>query len=227
MKGTDVTEDQMAKGLRPEGGGMTGAIYGRVSTPDQSVSLQVSELTAWATRMGWTIGDTYLDEGVSGKRDQRPGLDRLMEDARMRRFDAVLVWKLDRFGRSVSQLVNNIQMLDGYGVRFITITEGIDTDKNNPLGRLILHLFAALAEFEHALIMERVAAGRKAYAADFAAGRVGKTRHSRSGKDLAMGKPRKIYDRAEARKMRDAGLSYRVLAVKFGVNVSTLHKDLK
>ena len=57
MKGTDVTEDQMAKGLRPEGGGMTGAIYGRVSTPDQSVSLQVSELTAWATRMGWTIGD--------------------------------------------------------------------------------------------------------------------------------------------------------------------------
>ena len=205
---------------------MIGVLYCRVSTPDQSVSLQVAELTSWATRMSWTIGEVYSDEGVSGKKDSRPGLDRLMEDARMRRFDAVLVWKLDRFGRSVSQLVENVQKLEGYGVRFISMSENIDTDSKNLSGRLLLHIFAAIAEFEHGLIAERVAAGRKAYAADYAAGRVGKTRHSRSGKDLPMGKPRKIYDRDKAREMRNAGVSYRVIAAKLGVGIGNLHKDL-
>jgi putative DNA-invertase from lambdoid prophage Rac len=182
------------------------AIYGRVSTDGQSTDLQVSELTAYAGRMGWTITETYLDKGVSGTKDKRPALDKLMEDARLRRFDAVLVWKLDRFGRSLSQLVHNVQLLDGYGVRFISLTENVDTDVKSPTGRLMLHLFAAFAEFERNLIVERV--------------RAGVAEAQRKGKHC--GRPAKVFRRDEAVQLRQEGLSYRAIAKKLGIAVMTV-----
>jgi putative DNA-invertase from lambdoid prophage Rac len=182
------------------------AIYGRVSTDGQSTDLQVSELTAYAGRMGWTLAETYLDKGVSGTKDKRPALDKLMEDARLRRFDAVLVWKLDRFGRSLSQLVDNVQLLDGYGVRFISVTENVDTDIKSPTGRLMLHLFAAFAEFERNLIVERV--------------RAGVAEAQRKGKHC--GRPAKVFRRDEAIRLRQDGHSYRAIAKMLDVPVMTI-----
>jgi putative DNA-invertase from lambdoid prophage Rac len=182
------------------------AIYGRVSTDGQSTDLQVSELTAYVGRMSWAIAETYLDKGVSGTKDKRPALDKLMDDARLRRFDAVLVWKLDRFGRSLSQLVHNVQLLDGYGVRFISLTENVDTDIKSPTGRLMLHLFAAFAEFERNLIVERV--------------RAGVAEAQRRGKHC--GRPAKVFRRDEAVQLRQEGLSYRAIAKKLGIAVMTV-----
>lgn len=181
-------------------------IYGRVSTREQSVDLQVSELTAYAGRMGWTVVSTYLDEGVSGTKDKRPALDKLMEDARLRRFDAVLVWKLDRFGRSLPQLVQNVQLLDGYGVRFVSLTESVDTDSKSPVGRLMLHLFAAFAEFERGLIVERVKAGV--------------AEAQRQGKHC--GRPARVFRRDEAIRLRQEGQSLREIARTLGVPFSTI-----
>jgi len=185
---------------------LTVGIYGRVSTKDQSVDLQVSELTAYASRMGWTIAATYLDAGISGAKDKRPGLDKLMEDARVRRFDAVLVWKLDRFGRSLPALVDNVRKLDEYGVRFVSLTESIDTDSTSPVGRLMLHLFAAFAEFERGLIVERVKAGV--------------AEAQRQGKHC--GRPARVFRRDEAIRLRQEGQSLRQIAKTLGVPFSTI-----
>jgi DNA invertase Pin-like site-specific DNA recombinase len=84
------------------------AIYTRVSTADQNAELQLRELSDYAARQGWEITETYQDV-ISGAKASRPGLNRLMEDASMRRFDVALVWKLDRFGRSLVDCLNNIQ----------------------------------------------------------------------------------------------------------------------
>lgn len=130
------------------------AIYARVSTTDQNCAMQLRELRDYAGRQGWQVFQEYLDHGISGAKATRPALGRLMADARMKRFDAVVVWKIDRFGRSVSQLVENVQLLDSCGVRFIAITQGIDTDQRNPCGRLLLHILASLAEFERETILD-------------------------------------------------------------------------
>jgi putative DNA-invertase from lambdoid prophage Rac len=185
---------------------MNVAVYARVSTKDQSVDLQLSELTAYVGRMGWTVAATYIDAGVSGTKDRRPGLDKLMNDARLKRFDAVLVWKLDRFGRSLPQLVQNVQALDGYGVRFISLTESIDTDTKSPIGRLLLHLFASFAQFERSLIVERVKAGV--------------AEAQRQGKHC--GRPARVFRRDEAIRLRQEGQSFRQIAKTLGVPFSTI-----
>jgi putative DNA-invertase from lambdoid prophage Rac len=110
---------------------MNVAIYARVSTQDQDCELQLRELRDYATRQGWATLKAYEDV-MSGDKARRPGLDRLMADARARKFDCVLCWKLDRFGRSLVHVVNTIHALESYGVRFIAITQGLDTDQRNP-----------------------------------------------------------------------------------------------
>lgn len=113
------------------------ALYSRVSTQDQNCELQLRELRDYALRQGWDIAGAYQDV-VSGTKARRPGLDRLMADARGRKFDCVLCWKLDRFGRSLVRLVNSIHALENCGVRFIAITQGLDTDQQNPTSRFLL-----------------------------------------------------------------------------------------
>jgi len=154
-------------------------------------------------------------------------LDRLMKDARLRRFDAVVVWKLDRWGRSLAHLVQSIQELSGLGIRFIAITQNIDTDESNPMARLLMHLMGAFAEFERELIRDRVKAGVTSYEQAYHAGEVGKQRHSRSGKNLAIGRPRKLFRRDEALALRNQGLSWRVIAVKLDVKLATLVRGMK
>jgi putative DNA-invertase from lambdoid prophage Rac len=201
-------------------GSLTAAIYARVSTADQNYRMQLAEARDYARRMGWTVVEYTEKVSAAG---QRPELDRLMEDARLKRIDVVLVWKLDRFGRSVRDLTENILKLDRAGVRFVSITQGIDTDQRNPMSKLVLHIMAAFAEFERGLIAERTSSGKARYAKDYEAGLIGRQgKHSRSGKDLAPHRPLRVFRRDEALRLRQLGRSYRQIAAQLNVPVSTV-----
>jgi DNA invertase Pin-like site-specific DNA recombinase len=203
---------------------ITAAIYVRVSTVDQNDDMQFTELRQYAERMGWKIVE-YAEKRSSVKR--RPVFQQMMDDARLRKIDIVLCWKLDRFARSLQQLIDNIRLLDSYGVRFICVTQSIDTDKQNPASRLMLHILGAVAEFERGIIIERVKAGVAQYRNDFESGKIGKERHSRSGRDLAPHRPKRIFRRDEALKMRKAGKSFRNIAAELGLPLSTVVDAIK
>lgn len=135
------------------------AIYARVSTLNkgQDVDMQLVDLQKFSASKDWTIFKEYIDKGVSGSKSSRPALDRLMKDAALGLFDAVLVWKLDRFGRSVRHLANSIAELQSQGVTFISLKDSIDL--STAQGRLMFSLLSAMSEFERELICERVKSG--------------------------------------------------------------------
>ena len=116
--------------------------------------MQLSELREYASRRGWSITSEYVDQGVSGSKESRPELNQLMADAHRRKFDAVLVWKIDRFGRSLKHLVNALADLCAYGVAFVSFRDNLDL--STPSGRLMFQIIGAMAEFERSLIQERV-----------------------------------------------------------------------
>ena len=132
------------------------AVYARVSTLDQEPENQLQELRRYVQARGWT-GTEYVDRGVSGAKDRRPALDRLVTDAKRRRFDVLVVWRLDRLGRSLRQLILLLDDLQAIGVDFVSLAEGIDA--TTPAGRLQLYILGAIAEFERARTVERVKAG--------------------------------------------------------------------
>src|SRR6185437_2828978 len=137
------------------------AIYARVSTVNhgQDVSLQTRELHQFALARGWQVAGEYVDAGVSGAKDSRPELNRLMADAKRRRFDVVLVWKLDRFGRSLRHLVNALAEFESLGIAFVSLSDNLDLSTAS--GRLMFNIIGAMAEFERELIRERVKAGMR------------------------------------------------------------------
>ena len=136
------------------------ATYARVSTADQSPDLQHDGLRAFAGRAGLSVVAAYTDVAVSGRKEGRPDLDRLMASARRRELDCVLVWKFDRFARSVSHLVRALDEFDHLGVRFVSVQDNVDT--TSPMGRAMFAVIGAMAELESALIAERVQAGMAA-----------------------------------------------------------------
>ena len=136
---------------------MRAAIYARVSTLDQEPENQLQELRRYAEARGWSSITEFVDHGISGSKDRRPALDRLLLEARRRKFDALIVWRLDRLGRNLRHLVTTLEDLQALRVSFVSLNEGIDF--GTPAGRLQLHILAALAEFERARISERVRAG--------------------------------------------------------------------
>jgi DNA invertase Pin-like site-specific DNA recombinase len=138
------------------------AIYARVSTEDQTCRSQLDELRAYCERRNWPVYGEYVDLGWSGAKRDRPQLGKLLDAARKHMFDKVLVWKLDRFGRSVANLMECIDLLTSAGVTFMCISQSIDTAEENPASRLQLQILAAVAEFERSMIRERVKAGLKA-----------------------------------------------------------------
>ena len=168
--------------------------------------MQLHELRQYVATRGWQVFEEYVDTGVSGAKASRPQIDRLLSDARRRRFDAVLVWKLDRWGRSVAHCVRTIQDLVALDVRFLTVSEGIDTGQDNPMSRFMLHIFAAFAEMEREVIRERVRAGQRAAKA---AGRT-------------LGRPRRVFRRDEALRLRAEGKSWRNVAQTLGIPMSTV-----
>jgi DNA invertase Pin-like site-specific DNA recombinase len=150
-----------------------------------------------------------------------------MDDARARKLDTVLCWKLDRFGRSLLDCLANLRELDSHGVRFISTTQALDTDNRNPASRFLLHVLGAAAEFERELIRERSKAGRLRYLQDFQAGRVEKAVRSRSGKNLAPHRPKRIFDRDRVAQLRAHGFSIRQIAKKLGIGVGTAVRTLQ
>jgi DNA invertase Pin-like site-specific DNA recombinase len=150
-----------AQGVALSGQGVRVALYCRVSTNSgqQSPAMQVRELREYAERRAWLIVDEYTDQGVSGAKESRPALNRLMTDAHRRRFDAILVWKLDRFGRSLRHLVNALAEFEALGIAFVSLRDNLDL--STPSGRLMFQIIGAMAEFERTLIAERVRAGMR------------------------------------------------------------------
>lgn len=197
------------------------AFYIRVSTAEQNGDAQRRELQVYAARHGWDVVAQY-EETASGVYPRRPELARLLEDARAGKFETVLVWKLDRFGRSLMDLLSNLDQLDRESVRFVAVSQGLDTDRKNPASQLMFRVLAAVAEFERELIRERVNSGLSRYRQDLEAGKVGKTVHSKSGKDLPPHRPRKIIDRDRILFLREQGHSWRMIGKLVGVDPSTL-----
>jgi DNA invertase Pin-like site-specific DNA recombinase len=132
------------------------AVYARVSTFDQEPENQLQELRRYVTARGWS-GTVYIDRGVSGAKDRRPGLDELVRDAKRRRFDVVVCWRLDRLGRNLKHLITLLEELQALGIAFVSLAEGIDA--TTPAGKLQMHILGAIAEFERERIRERVLAG--------------------------------------------------------------------
>jgi putative DNA-invertase from lambdoid prophage Rac len=184
---------------------MKTAIYARVSTTDQNCEVQLRELREYVARRGWEPAGEYLDAGFSGSKASRPALDKLMAAAARREFDCVMVWKIDRFGRSVLHLSQQLAALTSYGVRFIAVSQGLDTDASNPSSRVMLTILAGVAEFEREIIRERTLSGVRAAKA--------------SGKVL--GRPVRIFRRDEVVRLREEGVSWRAIAKRLGVPVST------
>jgi DNA invertase Pin-like site-specific DNA recombinase len=203
---------------------MRAAIYARVSTLDQNCQMQLKELREYCERRAWTISGEYVDTGWSGAKASRPELDRIMHDAGQHRFDAILVWKLDRFGRSVLNLSEQLARLNSWGIRFLATTQALDTDSSNPTSRLMLHILASVAEFEREMIRERVTAGVNNYQQAWKQKRVGRDRHSHSGMNLAVGRPKKVFDRERVLEMRDEGFSVRAIARKFKIGLATVQR---
>lgn len=205
------------------------AAYIRVSTIVQNAELQIREISEYVARQGWPTPTVYQDV-MSGARATLPSLSQLLEDCRQRKpqkVDCVCVWKLDRFGRSLVHCLTNLQELDSRGVRFVSVTQGIDTDQDNPAARFLLHILGAAAEFERSLILERSKAGFKRYQQDYEAGKVGKGVQSRSGKNLPPHRPRKIFDREKVWELSRQGKSTREIAREMGISQATVIRALK
>ena len=186
---------------------MKAVIYARVSTSDQNCESQLKEIREYLSRMGWENAGEYVDTGFSGSKASRPALDQLMKDASLRKFDCVVVYKLDRFGRSVLHLNSQLAILESLGIRFVAISQGIDTDSKNPTSRLLLHILSSVAEFERELIKERTLCGIRAAKAK------GKT----------LGRPQRIFKRDEVVRLRDEeGMSWRKISEKLGVPTMTV-----
>lgn len=182
------------------------ALYGRVSTLDkgQDVNLQLNELREYSTRRNWHVAGEYVDNGVSGAKESRPELNRLMADAKKRRFDVIAVWKLDRFGRSLKHLVMTLADLESLGIVFVSLRDGFDL--STPSGRLMFQIIGAMGEFERNLIRERVRAGMA---------------HARA-KGRKLGRARVHVDMAAVEARRGKGESLRAIARDLGVSAALL-----
>ena len=180
------------------------AIYARCSTAEQHVENQLLELRRYTTARAWEVFAEYVDEGVSGIKESRPRLDAMLKDAKRRRFDAVIVSKLDRLGRSLKHLIFLMEELQALGVGLVSLGESIDT--TTPAGRLQIHVLSAVAQFERDRLRERVVAGLERVRAQ--------------GKHL--GRPRAEVPLARLRAV--AGMSVAAAAEALGVSRSTLKR---
>src|ERR1039457_5878942 len=184
-------------------------IYARVSTKDQSCELQVRDLRAYCAARGFDFVGEYVDVGQSGAKDSRPELNKLMDDARKRQFDAIVVWRFDRFARSTKHLLSALEEFRSLGIQFISYQENIDT--SSALGQALFTIVSAVAQLERDLIRERVSAG---------------IRNARAnGKRL--GRPRVKANLEEILQLRAEGHSLREIAAKLGIGDGTVRDRLK
>jgi DNA invertase Pin-like site-specific DNA recombinase len=165
--------------------------------------MQVAELSEFCQKRGWEIAGEYVDQGISGAKEKRPQLDRMLAECRARKVDAVVVWRYDRFARSLKQLVNALDEFRDLGIEFVSLHDGCDTTTAQV--RLVFGIMASLAEFERELIRERVRAGLEAARA--------------RGKRL--GRPRSVVDAARIAEFRAQGRSWRTISHEMGIPPGT------
>ncbi len=184
-------------------------IYARVSTKDQSCELQLRDLRTYCAARGLEPAREYIDVGQSGAKESRPELNKLMDDARKRQFDAIVVWRFDRFARSTKHLLMALEEFRSLGIQFISYQENIDT--SSPLGQALFTIVSAVAQLERDLIRERVTAG---------------IRNARAnGKKL--GRPMRAVDRNLVLRLRADGQSLQHIAETLGIGYGTVRERLR
>jgi len=184
-------------------------IYARVSTKDQSCELQLRDLRTYCAARGFELVGEYIDVGQSGAKDSRPELNKLMDDARKRQFDAIVVWRFDRFARSTKHLLLALEEFRSLGIQFVSYQENIDT--SSPLGQALFTIVSAVAQLERDLIRERVSAG---------------IRNAREN-GMRLGRPKRQVNRQEIEKLRREGHSLRQVAAKLGIGYGTVRERLQ
>src|SRR5579864_1113905 len=187
------------------------ALYVRVSSGEQNTGAQERALREYVQRRGWKLQQIYRDHGISGASSNRPALNELMKACRRGSIDVLVVWKFDRFARSLKQLMSGLEMCRALGIDFVSVTESIDTSL--PTGELVFQMIGAVAQFERSLIAERVKSGLA----------------NARAKGKVLGRPPlrilTCKEIAELRRQRSNGnISFRTLAEKFGVSVWTAHR---
>jgi DNA invertase Pin-like site-specific DNA recombinase len=187
------------------------ALYARVSTchNGQNPEMQLAELRSYCERRAWTIGGEFIDAGVSGAKEHRPALDQLLSLCRKRSLDAVVVYRYDRFARSLRQLVNALEDFRALGIDFVSLHEGVDT--STPNGRLVFGIFASIAEFERELIRDRVRSGLAAVKA----------------KGRRLGRPRVFVSATRIAILRAQGRSWREITLETGVSKGTAQRAVR
>lgn len=183
------------------------ALYCRCSTSQhQTPDMQLRELREYCSRRGWLVAGEWTDLGVSGSRESRPQLNKLLAECRRRKLDAVVVYRYDRFARSLRHLVNALEEFRSLGVEFVSLHEGVDT--STPNGRLVFGIFASIAEFERDLIRERVKSGMAAARA----------------RGAKIGRPKCKIDIAEVQALRSSGATWPTVARELNIGMSTLFR---
>ena len=186
---------------------MKAAIYARVSTTHgQDPTMQTRELKEYIERRGWELASEYVDIGISGAKEKRPELDRLMADAHRRKCDVVAVWKFDRMARSVSHLLRVLETFRALGIEFVSFSEQMDT--STPAGKMVFTVLGAVAELERSLIVERVKAG---------------LRNARA-KGKRLGRPKRTVDARRIAALRAQGAGWKRIAAEMGIGVGTLYR---
>jgi DNA invertase Pin-like site-specific DNA recombinase len=187
---------------------MKAAIYARVSTANngQDPTMQTRELREYCERRGWAVAGEYVDIGISGTKEKRPELDRLLGEAHRRRFDAVVVWRFDRFARSVSHLLRALETFKSLGIEFVSLSEQVDT--STPTGKMVFTVLGAVAELERSLIVERVRAGLR----------------NAKAKGKSLGRPRVAVDAARIAALRSQGLSWAKIGEQLGLGEGAVRR---
>jgi len=188
--------------------GLQAALYARVSTGKQDEAMQLAEMREFCERRKWSI-DVFTDAGYSGAKASRPQLDRMMAECRRRKYDVVVVYRFDRFARSVKQLVEALAEFNELGIQFVSLHENVDTTL--PQGKLLFHIFAAIAEFERELTRERVLSGLA---------------HARA-RGVILGRPRRVVSTDKIATLRAQGASWRAISGKLGVGLATLYRAVQ
>jgi DNA invertase Pin-like site-specific DNA recombinase len=183
-------------------------LYARVSTGEQSEGMQLREMREFAEKRGW-VSEIFPDVGISGAKERRPELDRMMNLARRRKCDVVLVYKFDRFARSLRQLLNALEEFNALGIAFVSLHDHIDT--TTPTGRLTFQIIGAIAEFEREMIRERVRSG---------------VAHARA-RGIRLGRKPADIDTVKIASLRASGLSLRAIAIEVGISHASIARVLR
>jgi DNA invertase Pin-like site-specific DNA recombinase len=183
--------------------------HGDALTFDQDPAVQEQPLRELVAQRGWTLHRVYSDR-ASGAKERRPGLDALVADARRGALDVVVVWRFDRFARSVKQLVLALEEFRSLGIDFISHQEALDT--STPMGRAMFTIIAAMAELERSVIRERVIAGME----------YSRQHGTKSGKPV--GRPKAVFRRDQIEELKRQGLGWRQIGRRLGVSATTIRR---